>query len=146
MSPVPGSQSPLPSPRQPLNIQQRPSPAKHRNTKRPELPSRSSSFSFSNRTSFSSIDSAFHTSRGSPRKSKPRSNSSGGLNPTTPTNGTGNKEEIQFTCTFCWRLYPSSERHTFNDSPPIGRHGRQKQAPRSACPPCYRAIIDLSIY
>lgn len=144
-----------PPPRQPLNIQRRPSPRKNRDTSPPKPPSRSSSFSFSNRTSFSSIDSAFHTPRASPPESQSKSDSSGtGIyNLTTTTTTIGNQqqeqEQLTFICTFCWQPYPLSSQQIFHTTPTTSvsrRHRKRAATPRAACNPCYRAIIDLSIY
>lgn len=144
------------SPRQPLDIQPRPSTRRNRDANPPKPPSRSSSFSFNNRTSFSSIDSAIHNNPDSTPKSQSRSNSGGnGIhNPSVPTTATTTtaatssqspEQQQSFTCTFCWHPYPSSDRNIFHRTTSNGR-GSWKIVPRPACPPCYRAIIDLSIY
>lgn len=167
MSSFPTSQSQQPPPRQPLNIQRGPSTRRIQDaTNPPRPPSRSSSFAFSNRTSFSSIDSALHTTprRSSSNKSKSRSrsrsNSSGGggthnpvsttMTTVTTTTVIHEQEQQSFTCTFCWRSYPSSQRHIFHSTATTtstsSRSKKKTPTPRPACPPCYRAIIDLSIY
>lgn len=155
MSSLPNPQPRQPPPRQPLGIQRRPSTRRNRDANPPKPPSRSSSFSFNNRTSFSSIDSAIHNHLDSTPKSQSRSNNGGnGIhNPSVPitatttaaTSSQPSEQQQSFTCTFCWRPYPSSDRNIFHRTTYNGR-GSWKIVPRPACPHCYRAIIDLSIY
>ncbi|KAK1779268.1 hypothetical protein QBC45DRAFT_486040, partial [Copromyces sp. CBS 386.78] len=142
MSSLPNSEPQQPPPRQPLNIQQRPSSSRrNQDANPPKPPSRSSSFSFSNRTSFSSNDCAVHTPLPTTTTTK--------ITTTTTTTGSQEQEQQQsFTCTFCWHPYPASQRHIFHRSIGKGsyKRTRTRPPPRPACPPCYRAIIDLSIY